>query len=148
MAEINKPMDIPELNVQPPVTGKVRLSEDMQQTLSLLCGFANSARRLLKVSESGVVNTCSSRIKDIVHYTAAGSPINQTGDDVPCTKIMCLGHPTNTGLVWVRSDQAATANNAWPLAASEGVILTMENLKQLNFLMVVGSEKLIVAYTR
>ena len=148
MPDINNPMNIADLDVQPPITGKVRLSDDMQQTLALLCGYAESARHLLKVTTSGVLNTCSARISDIVHKTAAGSPVNMAGDDIPCTEILCMGHPSNTGIVWVRPDAAATVNNAWPLAASESIILTIENMKQLNFLMAVGGEKLIIAYTR
>lgn len=148
MAEINKPLEIEELNLQPPVTGKVRLSDDMQQTLALLCGYVNSKRKLLKITESGVLNTCSPRLDDIYHETAAGSPINMTGRDVACAEVMCMGHPSNTGTVWVRADSAATVDNAWPLAKGEAVIFTMENVKQLNFLMSVASEKLIVAYTR
>lgn len=148
MANINKPMDIPDLNIKPPIDGKVRLSEDMQQTLALLIGYGDNARKLLRASESGVLNTTSARIKDIVHYTGVGANDTQTGDNVPCTECLVMGHPANTGKVWVRPDETATINNAWPLSASEVVNFTLDNLKQLNMLMVVAGEKIIVAYTR
>ena len=148
MGNINKPMDIPELNIKPPIEGKVRLSEDMQQTLALLAGYGDNARKLLRASETGVLNVTSARIKDIKHYTGVGANDTQTGDNVPCTECLVMAHPDNTGKVWVRPDKTATVNNAWPLSVGEVVGFTLDNLKQLNMLIVVAGEKLIVAYTR
>jgi len=148
MTDINKPMDVPELNLKPPIDGKVRLSEDMQQTLALLVAYCENKRVTLKASESGVLNTTSAKIKDIVHFTGVGANDTQTGESVPCTECMVMGHPDNTGKVWVRTDKTATVDNAWPLAAGEVVNFTLDNLKQLNMLIVVAGEKVIVAYTR
>jgi len=148
MSNINKPMDVPELNLKPPIDGKVRLSEDMQQTLALLTAYCENKRVTLKASESGVLNTTSAKIKDIVHFTGVGANDTQTGESVPCTECMVMGHPDNTGKVWVRSDKTASVDNAWPLAAGEVVNFTLDNLKQLNMLIVVDGEKLICAYTR
>ena len=148
MSDINKPMDIPELNLKPPIDGKVRLSEDMQQTLALLTAYGDNARKLLRASESGVLNVTSARIKEIVHFTGVGANDTQKGFATPCTECMVMGHPDNTGLVWVRPYKGAALSNAWPLAAGEVVGFTLDNLSQLNILIVVDGEKLIVAYTR
>jgi len=148
MSNINKPMAVPELNLKPPIDGKVRLSEDMQQTLALLTAYCENKRVTLKASESGVLNTTSAKIKDIVHYTGVGANDTQTGKNVSCTEIMVMGHPDNTGKVWVRPDKMATVNNSWALSAGEVVGFTVDNLKQLNMLIVVDGEKLICAYTR
>jgi len=148
MGNINKPMDIPELNIKPPIEGKIRLSEDMQQTLALLSAYCENKRVTLKASESGVLNTTSAKIKDIVHFTGVGASDTQTGENVSCTECFCMGHPDNTGKVWVRPDKTASVNNAWPLAGGEVVGFTLDNLKQLNMLIAVAGEKLIVAYTR
>ena len=148
MSNINKPMDIPELNIKPPIDGKVRLSEDMQQTLALLVGYGDNARKLLRASESGVLNTASARLKEIVHFTGVGANDERKGFATPCTECMIMGHPDNTGLVWVRADKGAAVSNAWPLAASDVVNFTLDNLKQLNMLIVVDGEKIIVAYSR
>lgn len=145
---IGKAMQILDLDVQPPITGKVRLSDDMQQTLALLCGYGIDGRKVLRASESGVLNVTSARIKDIVHFTGAGANDEQTGPDVACCECMIAGHPTNTGLVWVRPKDTATDANAWPLAANAAVCFSLDNLKQLNMLIVVDGEKVIVAYTR
>lgn len=148
MSDINKPMDIPELNIKPPIDGKVRLSEDMQQTLALLAGYGDNARKLLRASESGVLNVASARIKEIVHFTGVGANDTQQGFAAPCTECLVMGHPDNTGLVWVRPYKGAATSNAWPLAASEVVNFTLDNLQQLNMLIVVDGEKVIVGYSR
>lgn len=148
MTVINKSMNVSELNLQPPIEGKIRLSEDMQQTLALLCALGADKRRPLRCSESGVLNVTDPRIKDIEHYTGDGANDTQTGTDTECTECMIMGHPDNTGKVWVRPNKTATVDNAWPLAAGEVVGFTLDNLKQLNMLIVVDGEKAIVAYTR
>lgn len=148
MPEISKPMDVPELNIRPPIEGKIRLSEDMQQTLALLTAYSENKRVTLKASESGILSTASAKIKDIKHYTRDGATEEQTGGNVPCTECMVMGHPDNTGLVWVRPYKTATTDNAWPLAKGEVVGFTLDNLKQLNMFIVVDGETVIVAYTR
>ena len=148
MSEINKPMGVGNLGIEPPISGKIRLSEDMQQTLALLTGYGDNERKVLRASESGVLNVASARIADIVHYTGVGANDTQEGGDVPCTEVLVMGHPDNTGVVWVRPDKAATIANAWPLGDGEVVSFTLDNLKQLNMLIVVGGEKVIVAYSR
>ena len=147
MPDINKPMNIPELNLKPPIDGKVRLSEDMQQTLALLTAYGVNQRKLLRASESGVLNVASARIKDILHYVGVGANDTQVGDNVSCTECLVMAHPENTGKIWVRPDKEASVDNAWPLAKSEVVNFTLDNLKQLNMLIVVDGEKLIVAYS-
>lgn len=148
MTKIHTPMQIPELALKPDPTGGIELTEDMQQTLALLTGFWQNKRVLLKASPSGVLSTASARIKDIKHYTGVGANDTLTGDDIPCTEVLVMGHPDNTGKVWVRPDATAAVNNSWPLAGGEVVGFTIDNLKQLNMLVVVDGEKLIVAYTR
>lgn len=148
MGEINKPMGVGSLGIEPPISGKVRLSEDMQQTLALLTAYGDNERKVLRASESGVLNVASARIADIVHYTGVGANDTQEGGDIPCTEVLVMGHPDNTGVVWVRPDVTATVNNAWPLADGEVVSFTLDNLKQLNMLIVVAGEKVIVAYSR
>ena len=148
MPEISKPMDVPELKLRPPIEGKVRLSEDMQQVLSLLTAYCENKRVTLKASESGILSVASAKIKDIVHIVGVGANSEKTGSNVPCTECLVMGHPDNTDKVWVRPYKTATVNNAWPLSKSEVVGFTLNNLKQLNMLIVVDGEKVIVAYTR
>ncbi|GAH68375.1 unnamed protein product, partial [marine sediment metagenome] len=87
MPDIVKPMRIPGLNLSPPLTGKVRLSEDMQQCLSLLTGYYDNQRVLIKATESGVLQTVQPAIKDIVVFTATDPKKNWYGGDIPCTDV-------------------------------------------------------------
>lgn len=148
MTVINKSMNVSELNIQPPLEGKARLSDDIQQTLALLTAFGSYKRKALRCSESGVLSVASSRIKDIVHYTQEGEVYEYKGDSEPCTECMVLGHPLNTGSVWVRPHKTATVNNAWPLAVGEVVNFSIDNLNQLNMLFIEAGDVVIVAYTR
>jgi len=141
-------MNVPELNLEPPISGKLRLSEDMQQTLALLTAYGDNKRIVLKASESGVLAVASRRVADIVHYTGVGASDEQVGGDIACTEVLVMAHPDNAGTVWVRPDKTATIANAWPLKAGEVVNFTLDNLKQLNMLMVTAGDIVIVAYSR
>jgi len=148
MHDINKPMDVAGLRLQPPITKTVKLTADMQQTLALLTAYGDSARKLLRASESGVLNTASAKLKDIVHYDRV-DPANPTqGDDITCTECLIMAHPDNVGKVWVKPHAAATTANAWPLDATDVVSFSLDNLNQLRFNIVTDNDSLIVAYTR
>jgi len=146
MARVGVPMKVPELNLQPEPEGGVELSEDMQQVLSLLTGFSKNRRIVLQSSPVGALRTTSARVIDVKHFTGSGASDTQQGDDVPCSEVMCMGHPDNTGLVWVRTLSTAEATNSWPLRAGEVVNLSVDNFRDLQMLIVVDTEKLIVAY--
>jgi len=146
MAHIGTPLKVPELNLQPEPEGGINLSEDMQQVLSLLTAFSKNRRILLKASPVGALRTTSARLIDIVHFTGSGANDTQQGDDVPCSEVMCMGHPDNDVKVWVRALVTATVDNAWPLDAGEVVGISVDNLRDLQMLIVGDGEKLIVAY--
>ena len=150
MPEVNKPMDVPELNLQPPITGKVRLSEDMQQTLALLCAYADSKRIVLQASESGRLIIDRPEIKDIVILTGA-IPDGKTdsiaqGTNTPCSMAMVMAYPTNTDTIWVRPYIKPDANHAWPLQKWDMIKFYVDNLNRLHFLFDTNLEKVIIAY--
>lgn len=150
MPDINKPMDIPELNLQPPITGKVRLSEDMQQTLALLCAMVNGKRVVLQASESGRLILDRPEIKEIVILTGA-IPDGETdsiaqGTNTPCTMAMVMGYPTNDDTVWVRPNAAPDDTHKWPLQKWDMVKFYVNNLNRLHFLFDTDGEKIIIAY--
>ena len=93
----------------------------------------------------------AAQMQDILHYTSSGANETKQGSDSPgsndeCSEIMCMGHPDNTGKVWVRKGTTATTSNAWPLAAGEVINFHVDNLSDLRMLIVVSGESLIVAY--
>jgi len=148
MPAINKPMDVPELNLQPPITGKVRLSEDMQQTLALLCAMDNGKRVMLRASELGVLQTGEPAIKDIVIVaSAAGTGIGQ-GIDMACSSAMIMAHPDNDDKTWVRPYAAVDATHGWPLDAKGVVMFGVNNVNQIHFLCDTPEQKVIIAYTK
>lgn len=148
MPDINKPMHVPELNLQPPITGKVRLSDDMQQTLALLTTYVNNKRILLPTSQSGVLFVSEPAIKDVVIITSTiGTGLGQ-GSDIPCSQAMIMAHPLNTNTTWVRPYAACTDTHKWPLEANDVVNFVVDNLSQIYFLCDTPLEQVIIAYTR
>jgi len=118
----------------------------MQQALALLTAFSKNRRILLRASPVGALRTTSARLIDVLHFTGSGANDTQTGADVPCSEVMCMGHPDNTGKVWVRSLATPTVNNSWPIGAGETINISVDNLRDLNMLIVEDGEKLITAY--
>ena len=148
MPDINKPMGVPELNLQPPITGKLKLSEDMQQTLAVLSAMGVSQRVLLKASEIGVLNTTSRQIKDIVVYTATGGTKEFHGDNIPCTEIVAIAGLSNGDRAWIRPYEVASSANGWPLDKGEVFGFTISNLNQLYVTIQTADDIVVVAYTR
>ena len=148
MAKISVPGSHADLPIDPSLPGQLPISEMVQQVLAMLVGSTQDATQFLKVSPSGILSVSSSRLKDIVHFTGVGANDTQQGPNVPCTEVLVMGHPLNTGTIWVRSDKIATVNNAWPLDKKEAISIVLDNLNQLQLLIETGGEKAIVAYTR
>lgn len=148
MAKIKRPMRVPELRLDPPITAQVRLSEDMQQTLALLTAYADSRRVLVKATEAGVLNTVGPMIKDIVVFTAADPVFAWVGGDIPCTEIIVIAGLDNTGKVWTRPYSVGSAANAWPLHKGESFGYTVPNLNQVHVTIETTGEIAIIAYTR
>lgn len=148
MTSIGTPIAIPELDLRPEPTGGIELSDDMQQTLALLTGYWKNKRVLVKVLPSGALLVTNPQIKDVFHVTATTGSFAYQGSNIECSEVMVMGHPDNTGLVWVRTDVAASTSNAWPLAKKEIVAFTIDNLNKLRLLIATTAEKAIILYTK
>ena len=146
MLRIGTPLKVPELNLQGEQDKGIELSEDMQQVLSLLTGFSKNRRIVLQSSPVGALRVTSARLIDVVHYTADEPDDTIQGDDVPCSEVMCMGHPANSGKVWVRTLSTAELTNSWPLGAGEVWTASVDNLRDLRMLIVEDTETLIVSY--
>ena len=147
MLNIGNPMQIPELDLKPEQAGGVQLSEDMQQALALLTAYWRNKRVLLKASPSGVLFVTSPQIKDIFHVVGVGANYVYQGDNIECSEVLVMGHPDNTGRVWVKPHATATTANAWPLNKGDVVGVGITNLIMLNLLIAVNGETAIIAYT-
>ena len=145
MQRIGTPLQCPELKLQPEREGNIELSPDMQQVLSLLTGFSKNNRIVLQASPVGSLRTTSPRIQDIKHIEGSGANDERQGSDIPCSEVMCMADPTNTGTIWVRTLTTATTMNAWPLAVGEVITLSMDNYRDLRALIVTHADMLICA---
>ncbi len=145
MQRIGVSLKCEELNLQPEREGGIELSEDMQQVLSLLTGFSKNRRIVLQASPVGALRTTSPRIQDIKHIEGSGANDQVQGSDMPCSEVMCMADPTNTGIIWVRTLTTATTMNAWPLAVGEVITLSMDNYRDLRGLIVTHADMLICA---
>lgn len=148
MFEIIMPFKVEGLILRPEFSGRVRLSDDMQQTLASLVGFDGIARRLLRSSKDGVLYQTTPRLANIVHITGDGINDTWTGSDLPITEVMIMCHPDNSDWIYVTPDKTAAANNSWPLKPSEVVSFTLDNLNNLNLFFPTIDNTAIIAYTR
>jgi hypothetical protein len=147
MPAIGTPVAVPELNLMPEQQGGVQLSEDMQQTLSLLTAFFLNKRVVLKASASGMLYVINPPMKDVFHVTATGAAFTYQGDNIPCSEVLVIAHADNSGRVWVRVNGTATVNNAIPLEAGDALSVSIINLNMLNLLIATNGEKAIIAYS-
>jgi len=85
-------------------------------------------------------------MQDVLHFTGSGANDEVQGSDAVCNELLVMGHPDNTGKVWVRTGDVAAVTNSWPLAAGEVFSFNVDNLDELQMLVVVDGEKLVVAY--
>jgi hypothetical protein len=128
--------------------GKIEVKDVIYQTIALIAGSDDLQRKILRSSETGVLNVCSARFADILHVTATGAAFDWHGDYLPTTECIVIGHPDNSGLVWARCDKAATANNAYPCGAGTGLGMPVDNLKNLHLHIVESGDVAIVMFTR
>lgn len=148
MAKSKKTLPFDDLELIPPVTGSLDISENVQQTLSLLSGFDGVQRRLLKVSSGGVLFVAAPRVKDILNLLADQTTYNWQGDNIETCDVLIRAHPNNNDRVWVNIDEAAAPDTGYPLDGGEWVNWTVSNLKNLHVHIVTDTEKAIVVYSR
>jgi len=146
MNHIGTPLKIPELNLTPEPEGGIQLSKDMQQTLAMLTAFWQNKRVLLKASPAGILYTTNPCLIDIFHVTGDGANDVYQGDNIPCSEVMVMGHPSNGDTIWVRINKVATVDNAWPLLKYDVMKFNITNLSMLHLLIVTTTERAIIAY--
>lgn len=148
MAEIIMPFPFADLPIKPEMTGKVKVSEDMQQTLATLLGWDGSSRRLVKTSMTGVMQTTTPQVRDIRTEVAGEAVQVKTFTDTPTTEVMIMGHPDNSDKIWVDFGTLPTIWTSWPLDAKDTLIISIDNLNKLQILIVGNGEKALILYTR
>jgi len=148
MPEIIKSLTFEDLPTRPPLVGRPRISDDIQQTAALLCGWDGATRRLVRVSPTGALYTASHRVKGILNIQADGDADDYQGGDVSTTEVMIRAKTTNTGTVWVNVHSAGAVDTGYPLLSSEWVRWSINNLHSLHLHFTKGDDWVIVVYTK
>lgn len=148
MPQIEIPFPFGDLPLKPEISGKVRVSDDVQQTLATLLGWDGSSRRLLRCALSGVLQVTSPQVRRIYHVGGGGAGSIVTFGNIPTSEVMIRGHPSNGDLIWVALGQTPTSANGWPLSTNDNIVLSVDNLNRLQILIVTATEQAIITYTR
>jgi len=148
MPEVLKSLPFDDLPTKPPLTGRLRISDDLQQTLALLSGWDGATRRLVGVSPSGVVYVASPRIKGIINKKGVGDAYDCQLDDISTTEVMIRAKPTNSGRIWVNVSAAAAVDTGYPLDSGEWVVFSINNLHNIHLHFTKGDDYAIVIYTK
>lgn len=146
MVSITKPLPFPELTTQPELPSRIRISDDMQQSLALLSGYDGQQRKLVAVTPSGALVTTSVRPKGVINITGDGANDDWQGSDIKCSEVKVLSHKDNAALIWVNINTTADEDVGEPLEAGDYLIWGLSNLVNLHINIVGASEKVIVTY--
>jgi len=141
------PLSFPELEARPQFSPQPRISDDIQQVLSLITGYDGSQRKLLKCSPAGVLYLASPSVKGIVNILANVPAYNWQGEGIPTSEVLILNNPKNTGDVWVNVGGVAAVDVGYPLETGDWVLWGINNLRSLHLHIVDDTEKAIVVYT-
>ncbi len=148
MYKITKPLPFGQLETNPEISGMPTLSDDIQQTLSLLSGFDGQERQLIVVSPTGILRVAGARVASISNILADQDSYTWNGSNVKSSEVLIKAHPDNTGRVWANVDNAASANNGYPLDAGDYVKFSITNLTNLYLFIATDTEKAIIIATR
>lgn len=147
MAGNQEPVKMPELQLPPESERGVNLDTGMKQILSVLTAYCKEKRIVLRSTPYGALAVCSSQVGDIFHILADQNNYLYQGNNVQCSEVMVMGHPSNGDTIWVRTKTQADTNNSWPLLKNEVVSFTIHNLTELRIRIVADTERAIVLFT-
>lgn len=147
MREILKPFPFHELETKPPLSGRVKVSEDLQQTLATVAGWNGSTRVLLKANLHGVLLSVAPVVSGIINVTGSGANDDWQGSDIKVSEVLIMANPDNTGRCWININAAASLNTGLPLDAGDYVKISIHNLLHLQIRTVISADKFIVIHT-
>ncbi|GAJ22639.1 unnamed protein product [marine sediment metagenome] len=148
MREILIPLTFDDLPVKPPLVGRPKISEDLQQTAALLVGWDGSTRRLVSVSPTRVLHVASAPVKGIKNLLSAGDGTTQQLEDIKTSEVLIKASMYNTGNTWINVGVAAADNVGHPLDATEWVRFSINNLHSLHFWFEKKDDRISIIYTR
>ena len=147
MSEILKNFTFDDLPTRPPIKGRPRLSDDIQQSVSTIVGWDGQTRRLIRVTPTGVLRICDGRAKAVLNVTADQDAYVLTPNDTPTSEIIIKAHPDNAGQVVVNIGITASLTAGFPLENGESISLSVNNLNALRLYVEKNTEKAAILYT-
>ncbi|GAG61721.1 unnamed protein product [marine sediment metagenome] len=147
MLEILKTLTFDDLPTKPPVTGRPKLSEDLQQTIAMLIGWDGATRRLIRCSPTGVIRVGSARAIGVHNIKAAFDGYTITCTECPASEVMIRAFPDNTGVVMVNIAGTVDADNGYPLFSGEWVSLSVNHIDSLRLWFEKEDDKVAAIYT-
>lgn len=147
MLEILKPFTFDDLPTKPPITGRPKLSEDVQQTLALLSIYDGVTRRLVRGSPTGVIRVGSARAIGLYNIKANKDDYTITCADCPTSEVMIRAFPDNIGRVFVNFATPAAIDTGYPLFIGEWVNLSVNNLNVLQLYIEKDTDRVAAIYT-
>lgn len=147
MPEIIKTLTFEDLPTKPPIRGRPRISEDMQQTIALLSAWDGATRRLIKAMPSGALTVVSPPVKGIINLLADQVAYVWQGSDIKTTEVLIVNNPKNTGDVWFNFGVAAAVNTGYLLESGDYLKFSINNLNRLHVFIASDAERVIIIYT-
>ncbi|GAG66536.1 unnamed protein product, partial [marine sediment metagenome] len=135
------------LPTRPPITGRPKLSDDIQQTIALLSGWDGATRRLLKSSPAGILRVTDARAIGVYNVKASQDDISITCDDCPASEVMIRSFPDNVGKVFVNVNAEADENVGYPLFTGEWIRIAVNNLSSVQVWFEKDDDRVAAIYT-
>lgn len=147
MIEILAPFPMKGIATKPEMAGRLKIEDTIRMTLASLMGWDGESRRLITCALNGALQIVAPTAKVIINTTGSGANDDITFSDTPTSEVMIMANPANTGDVWINIGAAAAVDTGWPLDAGDMVILSINNLKDLQMRIVVSGDKTIIIQT-
>lgn len=144
---IQIPLAFDELEAKPKIPAQIRLSDDMQQALSLLCGFNGSQRSLLRCSPSGILYFTSAKVKGIINITADGDGDTWQGSNISTSEVLIKAYHPNQGHIWWNFNTAAAVKTGYQLNTGDTIAFGLSNLVNLYLYFVKDADHAMIIYT-
>jgi len=147
MGELQIPFPLKGVPVKPEMTGRLKMDDQLMQTLAALCGYDGEARRLLTCSVNGSLNTTTAVVSAVINKTTTGAAEAITFSSTPTTEVMIKANPLNSGDVWVNVGAAAGVDTGWVLCPGDWVRFSVNDLDNIRLYVVTSGDKVIIART-
>lgn len=148
MGEIRFPFELVDMLIKPPLKSNPTVSEDIQQTLATLVGYDGFARRLLKATSTGILQTVNPIAGKIINIPIGDAGRVYDGADVECSEVVVRAHPENTDKVWANVYSTADTDVGWLLKENEHIVFTLTNLSHLHLKIDGAGDKVMIYYTK